>query len=106
EPLEGRQVMTVTYHGGAVLPHVEAQALYLGSDFLNNTTYYQQTGALDGFLGNIVNSSYTDALTAAGYGTGRGSSSRGIIAPISINKAFYLTDSAIKGYVQSYISNR
>jgi hypothetical protein len=106
ESLEGRRVMTVTYHGGPVLPHVEVQGVYLGSDWLNNSAYYQQTGALDGFLGNIVNSSYTDALTTAGYGTGRGSSSRGIIAPVSINKGFYLNDSTIKSDLQSYISNR
>src|SRR5439155_18924175 len=91
ESLEGRQLMTVTYHGGAVLPHVEVQGLYLGSDWLNNSSYNQQTGALDGFLGNVVNSSYTDTLTNAGYGTGRGTSSPGIIATDSINNSFSLT---------------
>jgi hypothetical protein len=106
DSLEGRQVMSVTYHGGPVLTHVEVQGVYLGSDFLNNSSDRQQTGALDGFLSNVVNSSYTDALTTAGYGTGRGTTSQGIIAPVSINKAFYLNDSTIQGYLQSYISSR
>jgi hypothetical protein len=43
--LEERQVLSValsvppvTYHGGALLPHVEVQALYYGSDW-NNSAY-------------------------------------------------------------------
>ncbi|MCY2935785.1 MAG: hypothetical protein NT172_16660 [Planctomycetota bacterium] len=31
EPLENREVLTVTFYGGNVLPAVEAQAVYLGS---------------------------------------------------------------------------
>jgi hypothetical protein len=33
EPLEDRLAPAVTPHGGAVLPHVEAQGVYLGSDW-------------------------------------------------------------------------
>ncbi len=64
----------VTYHGGGVLPHVEVQALYLGSDWSTNSALHNQTGQTEGFLNNIVNSSYMDMLTNAGYGVGRGTS--------------------------------
>src|SRR5712691_8051025 len=33
EALEDRRTPTITYHGGSLMPHVEAQALYLGSDW-------------------------------------------------------------------------
>ena len=42
-PLEPRQMLTVTYHGGPVLTNVEVQALYYGSDWYNNSTDYGQT---------------------------------------------------------------
>jgi hypothetical protein len=105
EPLEGRQMLTVTPHGGAVLPHVEVQGLYLGSDWLNNSTYYQQTGFLEGFLKTTVNSTYLDSLTSAGYGVGRGTFSPGKIDPVAINKSLYLNDSGIRGELQADIKN-
>jgi hypothetical protein len=101
ETLESRQVPTVTFEGGALLPHVEVQGLYLGSDWLANSSYYQQTGALEGFLKTIVNSSYFDALTNAGYGVGRGTYSQGIITPANLNKNVYLTDRAIQAYIEA-----
>src|SRR5262249_34498116 len=67
EQLEDRQVLSVAYHGGALMPNVEVQALYYGSDWNNNSTYYNQTGYLEGFLNNIVHSSYMDMLNSAGY---------------------------------------
>jgi hypothetical protein len=105
ENLEGRQLMTVTSHGGAVLPNVEVQALYYGSDWSNNPTYYSQTGYLEGFLGNIVNSSYMDMLTRAGYGVGRGTQDGGKISLTNVNKSQYLTDGQIRSTIQGYINN-
>ncbi len=105
EALESRQVPTVTFQGGAVLPHVEVQGLYLGSDWLTNAGYYQQTGALEGFLKTIVNSSYFDALTNDGYGVGRGTFSQGVITPVNFNKNVYLTDHSIQAYIESDIEN-
>ena len=104
ECLEGRQLLTVTYHGGPVLQQVQAQALYLGSDWATNSTYNQQTGYLDGFVKTIVNSPFMDALGGAGYGVGRGSASQGVIDPVVFNKSYYLTDGAIQSYVQQGIS--
>src|SRR5215469_11588204 len=82
ESLEGRQMLTVTYHGGNLLTHVEVQALYLGSDWAKKPIYYQQTGSLENFLETTVNSTYLDALTNAGYGVGRGTFSPGKIDPM------------------------
>jgi hypothetical protein len=73
EGLEERTVPTVTFHGGAVLPHVKVQALFLGVQWRNDPALYRQAQSLDGFLHSLVNSSYMDALTSAGYGVGRGS---------------------------------
>src|SRR3954468_15234222 len=81
EALEARHVPTVTYHGGALLSHVEVQGLYLGTDWYNNSTLYQQTGQVESYLRYIVNSPYLDLLTNAGYGVGRGSFDSGRIAP-------------------------
>jgi len=36
ERLESRELLTVTYHGGALLTAVEAQAVYLGGDWNSN----------------------------------------------------------------------
>jgi hypothetical protein len=81
ERLEGRQMLTVTPHGGAVLPNVKVQALYLGSDWLDTSPggYGSQKTCLDGFLSNVVNSSYMDMLSRAGYGAGRGSAAPGSV---------------------------
>jgi hypothetical protein len=104
ESLEDRRVMTVTFHGGAVLPTVEVQALYEGSDWYNNSANYSQTGTLDGFLNNVVQSTYMDMLNKAGYGVGRGSASGGKIFMSNINKSYYLTDSSIRSDLLSAIS--
>src|SRR5262249_16261070 len=96
ESLERCEVPTITPHGGVVLPNVEVQGLYYGSDWINNSTNYQLTRRLDGFLNNIVNSSYMDMLTNAGYGVGRGSFNQGWIDGSYINSSYYLTDSQIQ----------
>src|SRR5436190_10249649 len=104
ECLEDRLVPTVTYHGGAVLPHVEVQAMYLGSDWYNNGTYYNQTAQFEAFNRFLPQSSYMDLLAALGYGVGRGSTSPGTIDRLALNKYYYLTDSTIRGEIQGYIN--
>jgi len=103
EALEERWVPSVTYQGGGVLPNVEAQAVYLGSDWYNNKTYYQQTGYLEGSLKSLVSGSYMDMLNQAGYGVGRGSASQGIVDLMNINKSYYLTDSTIRSELEADI---
>jgi hypothetical protein len=95
EALEDRTVPTVTYSGGALLPRVEVQALYYGSDWWSRS-YSGQKTYLDGFLSNVVNSSYMDMLSRAGYGVSRGSASPGAVYGIGLDKTQYLTDSQIR----------
>jgi hypothetical protein len=104
ECLEGRLVPTVTYHGGTVLPHVEVQGMYLGSDWYNNGTYYNQTARFEAFNRFLPQSSYMDLLTQLGYGVGRGSTSAGTIDTVTLNKNYYLTDSNIRYEIQRFIN--
>jgi hypothetical protein len=104
ECLEDRLVPTVTYHGGALLPHVEVQGLYLGSDWYNNNTYYNQTAQFENFNRFLPQSSYMDLLTQLGYSVGRGSTSPGTIDRLVLNKNNYLTDSTIRGEIQRFIN--
>jgi hypothetical protein len=96
ESLEERRVMTVTFHGGDVLPNVAVQGVYYGSDWGNNQTLFDQTGALEGYLGNIVNSPYMDMLNNAGYGVGRGHADPGVIVDANPDKTQWLTDTQIR----------
>jgi hypothetical protein len=104
ECLEDRLVPTVTYHGGALLPHVEVQGMYLGSDWYNSSTYYNQTAQFENFNRFLPQSSYMDLLTQLGYGVGRGSTSPGTIDRLVLNKNYYLTDSTIRGEIQRFIN--
>jgi hypothetical protein len=79
--------------------------LYYGSDWYTNPTYYSQTGYLEGYLNNIVHSSYMDMLSKDGYGVGRGSFDSGKISLANINKSQYLTDSQLQSTLQAYINN-
>jgi hypothetical protein len=103
ECLERRDVPTVINHGGALLPHVEAQAMFYGSDWTANP-YFGQAVRLSGFLGNIVNSSYMDMLTKAGYGVGRGTISPGDLYGVTVDKTQPLDDTQIQTALKSEIS--
>jgi hypothetical protein len=96
EALEEREVMSVTFHGGAVLPNVAVQGIYYGSDWGNDPNLFNQTGALESYLGSIVNSPYMDMLTNAGYGVGRGHADAGRIVNANPDKTQWLTDSQIQ----------
>lgn len=104
ESLESRDVPTVMYYGGPLLQRVQVQALYYGSEWTTNATLRAQAGRFEGFLGNVVNSSYMDMMTSAGYSVGRGSSSAGRIDPAVIDKRYYLTDGRIQSVIQQDIS--
>jgi hypothetical protein len=104
ECLEDRLVPTVAYHGGTLLPHVEMQGMYLGTDWYYNRTYYNQTAQFESFNRFLPQSSYMDLLTQLGYGVGRGSTSPGTIDLLSLNKNYYLTDSTIRSEIQRFIN--
>jgi hypothetical protein len=104
EVLERRELMTVINHGGGVLPHVEVQGFYYGSDWHNYAAGMTQAGQLDAFLNYIVNSPYMDMLTNAGYGISRGSSDPGQILLKNINKTSDLTDAQIRSDLQAQVT--
>jgi hypothetical protein len=104
EGLEDRRLMTVTYHGGALLRNVEVESMYYGRDW-GSSPYYDQMRYLNGFLGNVVNSSYMDMLNKAGYGVGRGSATPGRILSATIDKTQYLSDKQIQGALLNYIDS-
>ncbi len=83
ERLEGRTVPTVTYHGGAILPHVEVEALFLGSAWQTDPSLAALPGQLGGFLQSVTQSSFMDQLTRP-YGVGRGSYVGGGIDPLPL----------------------
>jgi hypothetical protein len=105
EALEERQVPTVVYNGGAVLQNVEAQALYIGDQWTADPNLSSQVGFLEGYLGTIVNSSFMDMLSNAGYGVGRGSASPGQFLPVSLDSTNFLQDSTIRGWIQDNINS-
>ncbi|HEV7221930.1 MAG TPA: fibronectin type III domain-containing protein [Pirellulales bacterium] len=105
ELLEARELLTVTYQGGALLTNVEAQAVYLGSDWSTNSSLQTQARATDQFLSTLVNGPYMDMLGNAGYGVGRGSASAGAIDNLSINKNLALTDSQIRSDLEAMLAN-
>jgi hypothetical protein len=104
EQLESRQLLTVTFHGGALLTSVSAQAVYLGSEWQNTSTLQTQKGQLDQFVSTIVQSSYMDMLANAGYNVGRGTSTAGAIDNLALNKTSGITDSQIRADVQAMIT--
>ena len=103
ESLEAREMLTVTYNGGALLTNVEAQAVYLGSDWSTNSTLQGQAQATDKFLATLVDSPYMDMLTNAGYGVGRGTASAGTVDRVGVNSV--ISDSQIQSDLASMISS-
>ncbi len=104
ERLETRRLMTVTYHGGAVLASVEAQGVYLGSDWQTTSSLVTQKGQFDQFLSTIVSGKYMDTLSNAGYGVGRGTSSAGATDNTALNKTTGITDGWIQQEIQVMIN--
>src|SRR5262249_10476599 len=64
EGLEDRQVPTVSFFGGNVLPNVQAQALYLGNEF-SSAPANTEPATLDAFLKDVTGGPYLQALARA-----------------------------------------
>ena len=103
ESLESRELLTVTYHGGQLLPNVEAQAVFLGSDWATNPTLHDQAAAVDQFMSYLVQSPYMDMLTQAGYNVGRGTATAGSQLDGGVNKSTGITDAQIRADLQAAI---
>jgi hypothetical protein len=105
ERLESREMLTVTYHGGALLSHVEAQPVFMGSDWASNSSLVSTAGSLNTYVGYLVNSNYMDMMTNAGYNVGRGTSTSGATLNLTLNKTTTgLSDSQIHTNLQNAIS--
>ncbi len=105
ESLEDRRLMTVTPHGGGIMPPVQLQGKYYRKKQGNNATLFQQTGKLESYLSTLARGSYLDMLTNAGYGVGRGTQDAGRIGMTNPNKTQWLTDTQIRKDLQAWISN-
>ena len=92
EVLEGREVPAVLYYGGNLLPHVAAQALYLGNEWSSVPAYAGQAATVDSFLTALTGGAYMDALTRAGYNVGRGSASPGAVDGVGLSAGATITD--------------
>jgi hypothetical protein len=79
ETLEPRRQMAFTYHGGALLPHVEAQSVFMGNSWRVTDQNLSEARQLNRFVTYLVDSPYMDMLTAAGYNVGRGSAVKSAI---------------------------
>jgi hypothetical protein len=89
ELLEDRVVPALTYHGGPIIPNVQAQAVFLGSNWNQ-----AQTAPFNNFLQSVAGTStttsaYLNLLGAAGFsgvnGTvGSGNTLAGVIDPVKI----------------------
>lgn len=103
ESLEDRCVPVVTYHGGYMLTHVEAQSIFYGS-LWSNPAYSGQVHTLDNFVKYAVQSTFMDGLTRAGYGVGRGIAHPGFTAPVKLANGTRLTDASIQAAIQGLIN--
>jgi hypothetical protein len=105
EALEDRQVPTVQYFGGNLLPHVEAQALFLGNEWSTVPADAAETATLDTFLKDLTGGAYMDALTRAGYNVGRGTDTAGAVDNTALASGSLIADTSIQVAIQSDISS-
>jgi hypothetical protein len=103
EELEPRLVPAMRFGGGALLPSVEVQAIYYGSHWTSNTILQNEQRSLESFLQGVVNSSYMDALTTAGYHVGRGSFDTGLALPANLSHTQDLQSTKIESDLQAQI---
>jgi hypothetical protein len=102
ERLEAREVFNATYHGGALIPHVEAQPVFLGSTWTSNATLVTEAAAVDNFVSYLVQSPYMDLMTDAGYNVGQGTATTG--ARVAATLAATVTDAGIRTTLQQAIN--
>jgi hypothetical protein len=105
ERMESRDVLSVTFHGGQLLSQVEAQPVYLGSDWSANSALHQTEASIDQFVSYLVQSPYMDMLNQAGYNVGRGTETSGKELNVNINKTTGITDGQIQADLQAAITS-
>jgi hypothetical protein len=103
EALEDREVPTVSFFGGNVLPQVQAQALYLGNEF-SSAPANAETATLDAFLKDLTGGPYMQALAGAGYHVGPGSAVAGAVDSTSLAAGSTISDAFIRARLQADVS--
>jgi hypothetical protein len=113
EKLESRELLTVTFHGGTVIPNVANQNVFLGSDWTTSHLNNQQAGQFDQEMATLVNSKFMDGLTLAGYNVYRGTSTKGVFDNLTLDKTFDpntqtggISDTQIQGFLQGLITGK
>jgi hypothetical protein len=108
ESLEDRLALhAVAYHNGFIIPHVQVQAIYYGSWWLNNTTGWSQSQRMDTFFQSITQSAYLSQLGEYSDNTGAvvGTGSFGTDDHVTTNIAgATLTDADIRSLIRGEIS--
>jgi hypothetical protein len=104
EALEDRQVPTVSFFGGNLLPQVQAQALYLGNEF-SSAPANTETATLDAFLKDVTGGPYMQALARAGYHVGPGSAVAGAVDNTSLTAGSTISDAFIRARLQADVSS-
>jgi hypothetical protein len=105
EALDERCQPTVLFYGGNLLPKVEAQAVYLGSQWATPTSSMPTASTIDASLADLTTGTYMDALNQAGYGVGRGSASAGAIDKTVYSANSVISDSSIQARIQADIKS-
>jgi hypothetical protein len=103
--LEDRSVPTVQFYGGNLLPHVEAQALFLGNEWSTVPSDAAQTSTLNSFLSDVTGGAYMDALTRAGYNVGRGTATAGVVDPANLTLGSTISDASIQSTLSADIAS-
>jgi hypothetical protein len=104
EALEDRQVPTVSFFGGNLLPQVQAQALYLGNEF-SSAPARTAPATLDAFLKDLTGGPYLQALARAGYGVGPGSAVAGAVDNTALTVGSTISDAFIRARLQADVSS-
>src|SRR5262249_31464411 len=104
EALEDRQVPTVSFFGGNLLPQVQAQALFLGQEF-SSAPANTERATLDAFLKNITGGAYLQALGRAGYNVGPGSAVAGAVDNTSLTVGSTISDASIQARLQADVNS-
>lgn len=105
ESLDERCQPTVLYYGGNLLPHVEAQAVYLGNQWSSPTTSMPSPSTIDASLKDLVSGAYMDSLSQAGYNVGRGTASTGAVDTTSLASGSTISDTTIQSRIQADIKS-
>jgi hypothetical protein len=104
EALEDRQVPTVSFFGGNLLPQVQAQALFLGNEF-SSAPANTETATLDAFLKDLTGGPYLQALARAGYNVGPGSAVAGAVDNTALTVGSTISDAFIQARLQADVNS-